>query len=176
MQLNDLISSISHSISALSDRYPALGPMAEISLNAVKASADRASLQEPRLSRAARMSICSAAMQFASYALSNSVEDDDVADLMRNILLVAPMHQPDHSAFDDHDAPEGYSGASKGPFSKRMNDTNFLIVRRPHTYGGNWTLTINGIPSVNAETPSEVAEKGSRLEALLAPQLGMYKI
>ena len=169
MLIKNRISRIIDFISDLSSRRDDLVGLGEITINGIKASEGRAVLNEPRLSVAARYSVCSSSMFFVSVATQNLAYDPAVRDLLEEIFALAPMAKPKHIPREEFDAPSGYSGPTKGPFVRKLNKWNLTITRKPNLLDGGWRLHINGIPSVWGHNPEDVADKAKRFEPYLEP-------
>jgi len=153
-----------------------LGPLFMSARNAIRASARRACMNEPRTSAAASLSVAGGAM--APIAAACRIGEGIGAELGSHLAkavrlsyeLVGPTKgKPCKSESHDVDPPKGWKRLSGGEFKRRSKDGHvFWIVHRQHVPGGDWSLFYGALPIGASETPVQAAMLSRSLEGLMA--------
>jgi hypothetical protein len=134
------------------------------SLSSVKASASRALIPNTRLGTLARFSVAASAAAPLKPYLDGSSRNRGRDRLMQDALLAAlalvaeaeqrQREEPDVAG----EAPEGWIHADGGSFHRETELGRAEIYHNPHMPGGDWTMSIGGVPVCYAASPSGNAE------------------
>lgn len=162
---------IENGLDHLVEAFPELAPHAANALSAIKASWERAGLPEKRLANAARHNIASYVMAFVAAAYDTGKVSGGIVSHLRSLMdhamsieaKPADRHQP-----IGHAPREPWRGKEGGPWKRAAGEGHELtLVNIPNMPGGQWTISIRGVPCLYGTDPEEVEDRTVELLALV---------
>lgn len=167
MQVKDTIELIKQEIIEISSERPEFLGLANSSLHAIQASAERADLWESRLSKAARLTVAAGAMDFVSSLLT--IDKNDIVSISHKVnkiidlsCIFSPLEFPNHETSKGVKPPVNWSGPVGGPFRHKVRQNSLIMAQRKSLPGGDWTLFYRNMPVTFGRDTEEVAEKAEK--------------
>ncbi|MCS4089843.1 hypothetical protein [Rhizobium sp. BK176] len=163
---------IETALARLQGHAPELAPQANNALSAIRASWKRAELPEKRLANTARHNIAAYIMGFvaSAYDTGNISRDfvTHLAMLIKHATSIEAHPTDRHVSAPDHSPGKPWHGKQGGPWNRKAGEGRVLtLVHQPNMPGGQWTISIEGIPCLFGTDPLEVEERTVRLLALV---------
>jgi hypothetical protein len=162
---------IESGLDRLVEAVPEISPHAANAMSAIKASWERAGLQEKRLATAARHNIASYLMGVAAVAYDSGKMKGDAVNHLRILIehamaIDAKPAERHHSI--SHKPPEPWQGKDGGPWKRDDGHGRELtLIHTPNMPGGQWTISIRGVPCLYGINPNDVEARTVALLALL---------
>lgn len=163
---------IENALARLQGHAPELAPQANNALSAIRASWKRAELPEKRLANTARHNIASYIMGFVAAAFdTGNISADFVSQmslLLRHATSIKARPTDRHVSAPRYSPERPWQGKEGGPWSRVAGEGRVLtLVHQPNMPGGNWTISIEGVPCLFGTDPLDVEDRTVRLLSLV---------
>lgn len=151
--------------------------LATIAISAVKASSSRALIEKARLGAMARLTVAATGLAPLNSYLAGENRTDTLDAAFRNVLqaalLLASRTPIRHAQTDTElDPPSYWDVTDQGYFVRSVEEVGDLsISHNPHMPGGDWTLSLSGIPLLYGSNPKHLADKSENLFDFMNPGL-----
>lgn len=143
---------------------------AAIAASAASASSSRAALQRSQLGAAARHTVAASATSLlGSYLKGGRNDDRIVRDMLKSAFALGAARPPRHVPRDcEAPVPEGWTLLEDGSLSRRSHlGREHRITHDPAKPGGDWTLSVDGLPVASGEGPDELARTALAVEVFI---------
>jgi hypothetical protein len=144
-------------------------PLASIAASSANASASRAELQRSQLGAAARHTVAaSASSLLGHYLKSRRLDDRTMRQALAAAFRLNAGREPRHVAIAQMDAPHGWEALDDGSLSRTSHlGRAHRITHDPAKPGGDWTLSVDGLPVAAGEGPAELCQIAVGVETFI---------
>jgi hypothetical protein len=148
---------------------PEFSPLASIAASSASASASRAELQRSLLGAAARHTVAASASSLLGHYLKGRRTDDrSMRQAIEAAYRLAAGREPRHVAVPPMDAPQGWEALADGSLSRMSHlGRSHRITHDPAKPGGDWTLSVDGLPVAAGEGPDELTKVALGVETFI---------
>jgi hypothetical protein len=171
-----IVEKLAHLARSCEDEF---SPLASIAASSANASASRAELQRSHLGAAARHTVAaSASSLLGGYLKSRRLDDVAMREALAAAFRLGAGREPRHVAIPQALSPAGWEAHEDGSLSRRSHlGRSYRITYDPAKPGGDWTLSVDGLPVAAGEGGHELCGIAAGIETFIrGPQPFRRKI